>query len=77
MIEPIAQSSLRGLQKNLQSIHESAVQISQQGTKTAFDADKLLVHLHEIATNRRYAEANLQVLRTANEISGTLLDVHV
>ena len=73
MINPAMTSALSGLQWNQRSFQRHADQISRVGTTP--DAELRPENIAGLMTAERGYEANLAVLRRADDMLGSLLDV--
>ncbi len=77
MLGSILSTAVQGLQVNQLNLEQHATQISRYGTEApaAESSVNLEQELVGVMTSRRGFEANLAVVRTADEMLGTLIDV--
>lgn len=71
-IESAAASALLGIQRGLEGLERNAAEVA--GTGLGRGERSPVDPLLESRTNQRQVEASVKVLKTADEMAGTLLD---
>ncbi len=74
-IAPLGTTALHGIQRGMQGLRRTAVQVAQQGTRPdAADGDfaRSMVEMKQHAVQ---AKASTRALKAYNDTMGTLLDI--
>lgn len=72
---PAIQSAMTGIQSGISKINRNAADIASQSV--AGDAADLTRSLIDMRQNQLQVEASIKVVKTSNEVLGSLLDVKV
>ncbi|MCC5796591.1 hypothetical protein [Methylophaga lonarensis] len=70
---PAIQSAMTGIQSGISKINRNAADIASQSV--AGDAADLTRSLIDMRQNQLQVEASIKVVKTSNEVLGSLLDV--
>jgi hypothetical protein len=75
MIDKVSGSAIRGIQRGLDGLRREAHDIASQPLTPARSSTDLARSLVELQQQQTYTKANVEVLKTADQLLGTLLDV--
>ncbi len=76
MVDSISSTALQGLNEARMKMQKNASDIASAGTGTNKNVNaNLATSLVEINQNKQVAEANIKVIKTENDMLGSLLDI--
>lgn len=74
-VNSVVESGLSGIRNGVEGVEKSAAEIARAGVVDGADgANDVLESIIELRLYQRSVEASSQVVRTADEVLGTLLD---
>ncbi len=74
MINSISNNALQGYNQASQAMQKNASDIARSGTDAGKDVN-LTNSVVELKQNQQVAEANLKVLKSENELLGSIIDI--